>query len=675
MLVFDQVKRGDAQLRALAVAVFCGLAVLLAGLWWVQVVSSRHYEANLETQSFRTVRTPAVRGRILDRHGDVLAENRATYDLSLYLEDLRDQFEGAYDQMYPAQRITNTLPFWERWFGIGHATTHRVRLSHDQREALASDARCLVVSNVVTEMSTRLQQPLIFNAVDFRSAYKTRRALPYPIEKNLQPTQIARFEEQSAQLKGLDLVMQSTRTYPHGTLAAHLLGHVQRAAESAEGEPAYFTYYLPDVRGVLGVEYAFDSMLRGRAGEESVMVNNLGYRRAEYTWSPSEPGQNVVLTIDLHIQEAAERALSHAASHYRPTHGAVVVIDVHSGDILAMASSPTYDPSVFVQGLSSNENARIEQETAEKNRATGDNFLPGSIFKPVVALALLEDGLNPTSTIEAHPDPANPPKAAIFVGRRKIRDTAPPGLYDLRRALLRSSNTYFVSNGTFHCGIEKILSVARRAHFGETIGLGTRQEAAGILPSNERVREGWSNGDTANVCIGQGEVAVTPLQMALFACALANGGTNIYPRFVDRIEPQDPFSTQPARIFPKGRVRDTLGVSRRSLDILETDMLADTEDPEGTGVEAKLPPSYGFRICGKTGTAQKENPQGEIFEDTTWFLSFAPYENPRYAMAIMVDGGGSGAKTCAPIAHDIYLSILESERMHSTPNRNVAQAR
>ncbi len=672
MLVFDQLKRDDPQLRLLAAAVFLGLAMLLAGLWWVQVVSARQYQANLETQSFRTVRVPAVRGRILDRYDEVIAENRADYNLSLYLEDLRDQFQDSFARLNPVRRVTNALPFWERWLGVSPVAMRHVRLTHDQREELASNARCEVASNVVAQMSGRLGQPLTFDAEDFRRAYKTRRALPYPVEKDLQPAQIARFEEQSAALKGVDLEMQSTRNYPHESLAAHLIGHLQRDNESEEGEAAFFTYRLPDYRGVIGIECAYDAELRGRAGEKSVLVNNLGYRQAEYTWTAAEPGKNVVLTIDAHVQRAAELALSRVASHNNPPHGAAVVMDVRTGDILALASSPTFNPGAFVQGLSSNEYARIESETAEKNRATGDNFMAGSIFKPVIALACLEQGLDPAAVIDARPNPENPAKAAIFIGNRKIKDLAPPGAYDLRRALLRSSNCYFISNGVYHCGIENILRVARRAHFGEAIGLGTRQEAAGILPSEKRIHEGWSNGDTANICIGQGEVAVTPLQIAVFASALANGGDVLYPRFVDRLESQDPLSGGAPVIFPKGRIRDNLGVSPRSIQILEDAMLGDTEDPEGTGKNARVD---GLRICGKTGTAQKEDASGRVVEDTTWFMSFAPYDHPQYAVVVMVEAGSSGGGTCAPVAKAIYQSILESERIHAAPNRSVAQAR
>jgi penicillin-binding protein 2 len=249
----------------------------------------------------------------------------------------------------------------------------------------------------------------------------------------------------------------------------------------------------------------------------------------------------------------------------------------------------------------------------------------------------------------------------------------PPGFYNFSQALFRSSNSYFISNGITH-GIENILQVAHRAHFGELIGLPTRQEARGSLPSEARIHSGWTDGDTANICIGQGELDVTPLQMTVFASALANGGEVLYPRLVDRIEPQDALSGGPVIVTPKHRVRDNLGVSRRSLDILEKAMLQDTENPEGTGVRARCAE---LRICGKTGTAENQDASGQTINDTTWFMSFAPYGNPRYAVVVMVEHGSSGGGTCAPIAKMIYEEgILKSEKQHAKPNTsNLAQAR
>jgi len=193
---------------------------------------------------------------------------------------------------------------------------------------------------------------------------------------------------------------------------------------------------------------------------------------------------------------------------------------------------------------------------------------------------------------------------------------------------------------------------------GERTGLPTRQETTGIFPSLSKVRSAdWHNGDSANICFGQGEMAVTPMQMAVAYAAIANGGTILWPRLVEKIE--DPVSGETLTNFPSGLVRDHIGVSTRSLNILRDAMLGETEDPEGTGHAALVGPA--MRICGKTGTAQVMDPHGREIDRTTWFASFAPYEYPRYAVVVMVESGTYGGPTCAPIAHDIYEALVKSE--------------
>jgi len=448
--------------------------------------------------------------------------------------------------------------------------------------------------------------------------------------------------------------LQSVRSYPLGDTAVHLLGYLQRHDDSQEGEDAVFNYRIPDFQGAVGVEYGFDDQLRGRAGAESLQVNSQGYRQSETIESQPEPGQNVVLTLDLDLQRAAEESLK---NHRGPdARAAIVVMDVHNGDVLAMVSSPTINPLFFTGGLSPQETQAEAARRAdikmrpEINRATQENYAPGSIFKPIVGLAALEAGWDPNAVVD------NP--GFIYVGKRHITDLAKPGKYDFRRAIMDSSNTYFITAG-LRAGIENIVQLAEKFQFGEKCSIPTRQETTGNMPTPDRIHEGWSDGDTANVCIGQGEVAVTPLQMAVAYSAIANGGTVYWPRLVSRIEPQDPMSRGAVTNFPAGLVRERIGVSGRNLRILHNAMLAETEDPEGTGGLARVP---GLHICGKTGTAEIMDEQNRKIGRTTWFASFAPYENPRYAVVVMVEDGTFGGPTCGPIAHDIYAAILEKEK-------------
>jgi penicillin-binding protein 2 len=667
MLIFDELKKNDPQLRLVAMVLAGGLFILLAGLWWVQVVSAREYKSNLKTQAYRSVRIPAVRGKILDREGRVLAENQPRYNLSLYLDDLRKPFDTAYGQLRKQALATQqqTIAAQEKKLGRSLTKVERKQfaLTTAQIGQLHAQARLSIASDLAAQIGQQLGQSLPLDAKNFERAYETRLALPYPLLKNLDDTQIARFEEKFTNGFGADLELQAARVYPSGTTAAHLLGYLRSDDRSADGEESYFSYRLPDYRGVVGVEAGFDSQLRGMAGAESVLVNNLGYRQSENIWSQPEPGHNVVLTIDLDIQQAAER--SFAAHRGADARGAVVVMDVRNGDVLTMVSSPTFDPNDFAQGISQEKWDLVQKLTAEKNRATYENYAPGSIFKTVVALAALENGLDPNEVFLVQANPENPAKGIIYIGRRAIKDTAPPGNYNFTQAFIHSSNSYFITNG-LRAGVENIIRIGDKFHLGERTGLFTNQETRGNFPSMARVSSrDWRDGDTANVCIGQGEIAVTPVQMAVMVSAIANGGKVLWPRLVDRIEPQDPATGEAASRFPAGVVRDELGVHPRSLKILRDAMRADVESSEGSG---RLAAVEGLKICGKTGTAQVQDAANKTIGCNFWFASYAPYENPQYAVVVMVESDdihGSGGAICAPIAHDIYETILKKENVRA----------
>jgi penicillin-binding protein 2 len=233
---------------------------------------------------------------------------------------------------------------------------------------------------------------------------------------------------------------------------------------------------------------------------------------------------------------------------------------------------------------------------------------------------------------------------------------------------MRSSNSYFITNG-LKIGPERILRLGHKFHLGERIGLPLRQETSGALPT--QIGSEWTDGKTANLCIGQAPVLVTPLQIAVLTSAIANGGKVLWPRLVEKLEPHDPASGEAPVVFAAGRVRDELGVSQRSLRILHEAMLADTEDKEGTGKHAVVP---GLRICGKTGTAQIQDERNIKTGQTTWFTSFAPYENPRWAVVVMVEDGVSGGDTCSPVARPVYASLLDRDKPRPGKGETMAKA-
>jgi penicillin-binding protein 2 len=676
MLIFDQLKKNDPQLRTLAIAIVAGLCVLAGGLWWVQIVSAREYQASQETQSSRTVRMPAVRGRILDRNGTVLAENRPVYNVSLYLDDFRKEFDNTSSnrlwtirKQLKAQReaAEKSLPPRFSFLGItwpgrlSKAQQKQFSLSLDQVGAIKQQARYEVCSNLVVNLQTLLKTPPItLNPTNFEKHYLEARALPYSVITNLSPAQVALVEEKCANWTGVDLELVSTRVYPFQNTAAHILGYVRRNADSMEGDPAYYNYRLEGFQGQLGIEAGMDKDLRGKAGSKVVLVNSAGYRQTENTDTPIEAGSNVVLSIDLDLQMATEKALR---MHSLPKKAAVVM-DVRTGDILAMASMPSYNPNSFVQRLTDEEYKRLNDPELmpQMNRATQGRYAPGSIFKTVVGMGLLEEGLDPLKEFYVAPDPRNPAKGVIYVGRA-IQDQARPGMYDFKKALIHSSNSYFITNGIL-MGIERAVAIGMQLHLGEKTGIPTHQENSGEFPNLDRIRSHWYQGDTANFCIGQNPVLVTPLQMTVVAAAIANGGTVLYPRLVDRIYASDPTAPSDPIVMPSGRVRGRLQVSQRTMRLLHDAMLADVEDPGGTGTAARVAE---MRVCAKTGTAQVKNTANQTTSHNVWFMSFAPYERPKYAVVVMVEGGTSGGGDCAPLAGDIYRAIVQSEKKAAAP--------
>jgi penicillin-binding protein 2 len=639
MLVVDQLRKNDPSLRALAWVIAAGLLVLLGGLYFVQVISADRFREEQKNQSFRSVRLPAARGKILDRNGVVLAENRPSYQVSLYLEDraIRDQFKDQFQ-----------------------AAKGRRRLSREQQSQLGRATRYEVVSNLLTRVSEVLQQPVFLPEAQFTRHYDRSLALPLAVLTDLNSAQVARFAESTAVPPGVDLEVRPTRCYPYRTTAAHVLGYLRRDEGSTDDDEIFFNYRLPDYAGDAGIESTFNDDLKGRPGAKSVLVNNLGYRQSENVWSPVAPGRTVRLTIDHSLQRAAEMALSQQMNQ---TRGAAVVLDTRNGDVLALVSTPAYDPNAWLPRLTYNTWTNLTNETLRPmfNRAVLGTYAPGSIFKIIVGLAALEAGWSHTNIITS--------PGYAQVANHPMHDTAPAGDYDFKRALKLSCNKYFVDAGLW-VGLDRIVAMAQRFQFGQKTGIDLRPESAGVLPTREWIRENrgaWFDGDTANLSIGQGDISVTPLQIAVMIAAVANGGTVFSPRLVEEVEAQDVFDRTPGKTFPPSRLRTHIGVSLRSLNILREAMLADVEDTDGTGHGAfhqgrSGPPVLpNFRVAAKTGTAEVKKGRTTV-DKITWFASFGPYESPRYAVVVMVESGGSGGGTCAPVARKIYQALLEREK-------------
>lgn len=673
MFVFDIFKDDGGRLRIVGAIMVLGMVVLLGGLWFVQVVFWNRFQSDLDKQSFRHVRTPAIRGAILDRNGVVLAGEEPRHTAVLYLEDLQGQFRDTSDRMRKA--FMKMHP---------EMTNSKGKLSMPKkiREQIQTIADCAVVSNYVYRISASLGEPRLLNASVFRRHYESYPYVPFPIVPDLKPAQVAVLAEQWTGQPAIDVETDPVRHYPKdrltgNPLAANLIGYVLRRDPE---EDSRYSFDMPDFEGKSGIEIAYDDLLCGQPGDKSVLINNMNYRQREEIDTPNLPGKDIYLTIDANIQRVAEAALARAP-RIRDSNGivrgAVIVMDPRNGDILAIASAPSFDPNLYVkEHRTAAESAALADPKFKPqfNRAMSGFYPPGSIFKIITGFACLESGLDPTAIYNS-PGEWRPPNER---GGHVIKDEASAGPYDFVRAFYRSSNTYFIAEGIDH--IRKILEVAKRFHLGEKTAVSKTQEASGYIPGPEKVGPNLGM-SPADICIGQ-EITTTPLQVAGMISVIANGGTLYWPRVVSLSRSPDTGETE--QIFAKGRVRDHIQINPQHLKLIRGAMLEDTEHQnlDGMGAGTAYPAFHdkdkhlstigNFHVAAKTGTAEVKSP-GSAFKRVTWVASYAPFEDPRYVVVVMVEDGDFGGTTCAPVAAQIYDTIYRLERDSKLRSRSFAK--
>ena len=677
MFIFDQLRSREIPIRMMTIFILCCMFLLAASLWRLQVASGSDFRDRQQNQSIRTVRLPATRGHIVDRHKQPLAMNRLRFDVHMYIDELRPLFYTHY------MRLKNGS-----------------RLSRSEQDQLGRVARYQVASNLTMQVSLRLGQPLVLDEKKFHTHYYKRRFTPMAVIQDLSPEQMAKFVEQIHSVPGVDLSVNPVRTYPNGDMAFHTLGYLRRDdnPDTDDGTQPRFRYRLPDYIGVDGLEGVYDGLLRGVAGGKSIRVNNISYRTSEDIWAWPESGHDMALSIDRDIQLAAEAALR---ANGPETRGAVVVMEPNTGDLLALVSLPGFDSNKFITGFSRAEITQLNDERLNRwlNRATGSGgvaYPPGSIFKIISAVAYLEEGL--LDSDEKVYNPGYFRNQGLYP-HYSLDDTAPPGDYDFVRAFKRSSNTYFIHYALTPDGRTDLWRQGKRVllDWGNRFRLGQKtitslpdglasplREGGGYFPErgNELKRENqfgdevpWAPGDVANLCIGQGEITVTPLQMAVMTSAVANGGKVLQPRLVTHVDSRQDFGQAQNHLIPVTTHSD-LNLKPSTVKLLHKAMLADVADRDGSGRAAQVP---GLAIGGKTGTAQIMVPTGQFHprngmrlfrtDHITWFVSFAPVESPRYTVIVMVESGESGGSTCAPIAGAIYRTIrdLARERKKGAP--------
>ena len=460
--------------------------------------------------------------------------------------------------------------------------------------------------------------------------------LPVRVRRGLTLEDMAKIEEWKLELPGVIVEVEPQRTYPNSRFAAHLLGYVREANdEQLKGG----RYRRGDMVGQSGLERLLDEFLRGRDGGERIEVDALGRPVRVVQHTDPHPGSQVITTIDRRIQEAAEQAMEGKA-------GAVVVMDPRSGDIRALVSTPAFEIDRFTGTIDRAAWLRVVQDPEHPllNRAIQSQYAPGSIFKIVVTAAgLQEASLTPMDRVYCNGE--------FHLGAWTFKDwkQGGHGSVDLQRALAQSCNIFYYQAG-LKIGGAAITKYARAFGFGTATGVELGGEKLGLIPQPKGRRKAWQGGDIVNMSIGQGQVLVTPLQVARFMAAVANGGVLWKPRLVERIERPD----RGVLYSDPGQVAGHVELSPAVWAFLRQALWAVVND--GTGIAAKIP---GIDIAGKTGTAQMiAHSKAEKGQDHAWFAAFAPVRDPEVVVVVLVERGGKGGQVAAPIARRILNAIF-----------------
>ncbi len=601
----------DGRLRLAGVLITFVLMGFVVRLFQLQILEGDDLRRRSEQNSVRQIRLEAPRGEVLDREGRVLASTRPAYRLEVVPNDL--------------QRRAPTFAALGRLLA---------------REPADLDGRV-----GPTRGRGRFRPVVLMDDLDFEV--------------------LARVETHRFAMPGVRTHVEPRRHYLGGSSAAHLLGTIGQIRADQLERPAFEGYRSGDVIGQGGLEARFESHLRGREGGRNVLVDASGREVGDPLLEvPAVPGGRVVLSLDIDLQQEAEAAFEDVPELLAPAMGAVVALDVRTGDVLAMLSRPTFDPNDFAGGIDS---ATWKQLTSDdwdplQNRAIQNHFPPGSTHKALVAAALLsEKVIGPTSTVFC-------PGFYRFGGRSyRCWKRSGHGRVNLQDALKRSCDVFFYTYGE-KLGIDRLARYVKAFGVGQPPQLGLGSEAPGLVPSSEwkrrRFGKPWYPGETISASIGQGFNLITPMQLAIAYAAIANGGSVLQPRVVLRLESQDGITVKTFASKTVGKVP----VSAAHLAQVRRGLRAVVEETGGTGSRARVP---GIAVAGKTGTAQVvriERYEGlaeaEIpirYRDHAWFAAFAPAEDPEIAVAVFVEHGMHGSSAAAPIAGRLLRRYFEKQ--------------
>jgi penicillin-binding protein 2 len=577
-------------LTGLAIAIF---SVLFLRLWYVQILEGDKYLTQANDNRVRQIRVQAPRGDILDRNGKILVANRTELAVQVRPEDLPPPGPKRRDELNRLSAVTGM--------------TRREIVKELERGNRAAPGG------------------------------------PVILKKGLGVDKVYYLRENQSSFPAVSVERVFTREYKQGTAAAHLFGNVGEVTAEQLREPRYSGLRQGDAVGQSGIEYEYDRFLRGRAGTDRVQVDALGRPTGQLRSKPAEAGDNIRLTIDSGLQGYAEGAL---ASFGLP--GAFVAMDVNDGSILAMGSTPTFDPAIFTRPITQRQYRSLTSQKADAplaNRAIQGLYPTGSVFKMITGTAALEHKLiSPTAIFND--------TGVLKIDIQTLRNAgkAVYGPIDMSDAFKVSSDVYFYSLGLkakASKGHGQIQDWARRYGLGERTGIDLPAEVEGLIPTpawrNRLYKEGltdrpWSAGDNINLSVGQGDLQANPLQMAIAYAALANGGKVLRPHLTDRVESVTGEVLEEMRPAPRRQIQISDQTRSTIMDGLRRAAMEDG----GTsyGVFGNFP----FPVAGKTGTAERG-----VQPDQAWYVAIAPADDPQIVVAVTLERGGFGAETAAPV--------------------------
>lgn len=574
-----------------------GLTILILRLWFLQGVYGTFYRDRSENNRLRAVRTEPARGVIYDREGRVLVRNRPAFNIAALLEDVPD-FQSSFDEL------------------ASHTTYSK------------------------EEIKER-----------FEGTRKSQRFEPRIVLHDVSHKELAHVKANSHRLPGFIVTTQPKRSYPHQSLAAQILGYTREISGAQLEQMGRERYRPGDIVGQSGLEKEHEALLGGKAGYVQVEVDARGRRRAELGIIDTVPGNDLYLTIDLDLQTIAEEA-------FEGRKGTVVGLDPRNGEVLVMASLPSFNPNLFSSEMSSKEWRELTTDKGKplRNRAISSLYPPGSTIKLFWALAALAEGVIDESTTY------NCPGFYSIRGRRfHCHKRAGHGRVNLMQAIHSSCNVYFYQVG-LEMGIDRLSTFMEKLGFGQLTGIRIAGEEEGTLPSRKwkkaRFGERWYDGDTLPVAIGQGYLSVTPIQMATMVAALSNDGKVFRPHLVSKIVDS---KTGELRTPVSELIRE-LEIDPKLFELVRRASQEVVEHQRGTGKRAGV---EGVAIGGKTGTSQvislKASQDSEEHKDHSLFVGLAPVEDPTLVLFVLVEHGGHGGSAAAPIAGKIFRKYFEKK--------------